>query len=103
METQFESLLIIHNHGSLLLRDVTLEAYQRDDFGYCEHRRGVHFRTWHTATGTVVRGSTTSRLFHATSTKHDTPGEIKTVDLYGRADRIHYRGEQATIDMCFCG
>ena len=103
MQTKYETLRILHNHGFILLRDVTIEPYQHDPFGYCDHRRGKHFVTWHKATGTVVDGASTSRLFHATNTKRETPGETKTVDLYGRADRIHKRAGESTIDMCSCG
>lgn len=73
-------LRIEHNHGVLILKDVTLLEYEHtiDVNGYPHGYKGC------VAKGTVVEGYTTNRLFHATSTDHETPGAIKSYDIYGR-------------------
>jgi hypothetical protein len=70
-------LYIETNHGFLHLRDVELREMELTGTSY-------EGRGWKVARGTVIAGSETSRLFHATSTKRETPGEIQECPLYGR-------------------
>jgi hypothetical protein len=58
-------LTIRHNHGVYILRNATIDS------------GGV-------VTGVMERGTSTSRLFSATSTKYETPGEQFSYPLYGR-------------------
>ncbi len=67
-----KQLTIEHNHGVLVLADVELMPYEYNG------------RSNNVAKGTVVRGSTTNRLFHATSTTHEKAGVEKEYDIYGR-------------------
>lgn len=78
-----KKLTIEHNHGVLVLADVTLDE------------EGV-------ATGTVISGHVTSRLFTATHTRHEEPGQVKQYPLYGRKPYETAPGEYR-VSCCFCG
>lgn len=76
----FGTLTIRHNHGVDVLRDArVVKTY---DYRYHGEQR-VRFVGW-IVEGVVVSGYSTSRLFSATSTRHDAPGTVKRWDLYGK-------------------
>lgn len=94
---RYPRLTINHNHGALRLADATVGA------------DGA-------VRGTIISGSVTSRLFHATSTRHETPGAPATWPLYGREPRQTYLGwsedgrwmetpvpGEYEVDCTFCG
>jgi hypothetical protein len=87
-----ELLTIIHNHGRLVLRDVTLHPY-------VYKRENGNALTWHVAEGVVVDGGETARLFHATAHREYPKGETMRWDLYGMADRIR----DGVVNMQCCG
>ena len=65
-------LYIEHNHGGIVLEDVTFTPYGKPE-DCCR-----------VAKGTVVDGSSTNRLFHATSTTKEQTGVVKEVDIWNR-------------------
>jgi hypothetical protein len=71
-------LTIEHNHGVLVLQDVTFETYTRPKTDWSTESAG------RVAVGTVVSGGQTSRLFHATSYTPFKVGSTMKYDLYGR-------------------
>lgn len=89
-----EKLIIEHNHGMYLLKDVEMSTYE---YTNCY---GTH--ECYKVRGTVEQGYSVSRLFQATHTRHETPGEIMEVDLYGRKP---YQRPDGTwfVSIVFCG
>lgn len=94
-----KQLTIHHNHGVLVLANVTMESYEYDARQY-----GGHSFTGHVASGTVVNGHSTSRLFWATSTQHDTPGKTKRYDIYGhRPQCSNKERDEWVVSVQSCG
>ena len=93
-EGSVSDLLIIHNHGTCLLRDVKISAVLE-----ANHPSGVFVRR--KATGIVVSGGETSRLFHAASTTKYKVGATMTWDLWGR--QLRRSGNKFTVDLTTCG
>jgi hypothetical protein len=86
---------IDHNHGVLVLRDVTVDYY--DHKGWPDDKGAV-------LRGTVVNGHSTSRLFHVTSTRHEIPGVEQTYDIWGKHRSLRLQDDGTyVINMQFCG
>ncbi len=92
----YRRLQINHNHGCLVLADVAIIDGE--------------------AVGLVVSGHSTSRLFHASSTRHEVPGVLKSYPLWGRRIREKHADGVANgkwvcsptpgefvVDVTFCG
>lgn len=98
--TKMAQLRIEHNHGVLVLKDVTVVPYENvvDRNGYPHTYKGS------VAEGTVVSGSTTNRLFHATHTTHEVPGTPMKYDLYGRKPyQVDAEQDHWYVSVVTCG
>lgn len=97
---------ITHNHGRLVLDNVRVEEFAWGDgttYDRVEKRIvPVRDRIGKRLVGTVVSGHSTSRLFHASHTTHDTPGVEMSYDIYGRQIRQEADGT-FSVDCTFCG
>ena len=92
------NLIIKHNHGQLILSDVSLVPYDFSETICGNKRRYTGFD----AVGTILGGGETSRLFHATSTHKYPVGQQKTYRLFGRTP--HDLGnDNWFVDCSFCG
>ena len=98
MMDKIEKLIIQHNHGQLILGDVSLVPYEESEtIGY-QKRTYKGFD----AIGTILGGGETSRLFHATSTTKYPVGQQKTYRLWGRTPSANGDGSWF-VDCSFCG
>lgn len=86
---------ITHNHGRLVLDNVKVEEFLWGD-------RLPYDRVGRRLVGTVVSGHSTSRLFHASSTRYETPGAEMAYEIYGRQLRQEADGT-FSVDCQFCG
>jgi hypothetical protein len=92
--THYKELRIHNNHGTLILKDVTITKEPR-----C-YSPGHEFMA-QIATGTVAGGGQTSRLFHATHFKPYPVGERMSYEIARR--RIDEHEGIAHVDVCYCG
>ena len=88
-------ITIEHNHGFITLDNAKLMPYEYTN------SRGDVFQN-NDVCGTVVAGRSTDRLFQATSTKFETIGEFKTVNIWGR--KPYQKGDGTWfVSICTCG
>ena len=98
--TTLPILHIQHNHGTITLRDVTVEASERENTVNGQ----VHRYTGRTVTGTPVSGGWTSRLFTATSFREVDKTQPYTQDVWSRLiTPLDGKDGEFMVDICTCG
>jgi hypothetical protein len=90
------NLHIEHNHGYLILSDVSLEVVDGEPSRVYPGEKVKHI----TAHGTVVKGVSTSRLFHATKTNEDTVGELVSYPLNRMPDKYSDGTYHTSVVTC---
>ena len=98
-ETGWKELFIIHNHGIYHLKDVVVI----NEYPYTDYAGGKpRFISWKIR-GTVIKGYSTSRLFHATSTKELEVGSDFEIDIYGKRPFWNEFQKRWELSLVSCG
>ena len=97
--TTYETLIIEHNHGAMVLRDVVLEPYTYTPDP--KHYWATGY-SGNVARGRVVSGGYQNRLFSAVSSHSYEVGKEETYDLYGKMPYKRHDGVWV-VSMVSCG